>query len=92
MSRLTRSLFCITVIAALCIPVTAPSAAETGGKLVVAQSGSNVKSFKKSKNRDGGESCSVQCKDGTTAKQTCTAKKPTCFCSCSTFAYCRCEN
>lgn len=93
MRRWETALICVAAIAGLCLPTPALSgAAVSESGIVVAQAGSNVKSFKKAKNRDGGETCSVQCKDGTSAKQTCTAKKPTCYCSCSTFAYCRCEN
>jgi hypothetical protein len=66
-------------------------AGDTASDVVIAQAGSNVKSFTKHKNRDGGESCSVVCKSGATASQSCSTKYPTCSCSCGNEAHCSCS-
>jgi len=64
--------------------IAAPAYAEnTAGYQRVAQGEKQpVKKFTKTKNRDGGESCSVECFNGSKATQSCAAQHPKCSCGC----------
>lgn len=83
--RIASIAFLVSSLIAGCLLFTAGStnAEVSVSNVIVAQAGSDVKSFKKQKKREGGESCSVVCNSGATANQSCTAKYPTCRCSCS---------
>lgn len=62
----------------------APAYAENsaGYQLVAQGEKQPAKKFTKTKNRDGGESCTVECFNGSKASQSCAAKNPTCSCGC----------
>ncbi len=71
------------IAGALCF-IAAPAYAENaaGYQLVAQKEKQPVKKFTTTKNRDGGESCSVECFNGSKATQSCAAKQPKCSCGC----------